>query len=118
MNNTNEAGKQNEETKNNVWESGELDKVEYIKFDAAKDGEVVVTILDNFPAASKNKFGAITYDFEVYEESSQSLRCLSVTSMRLMRKLKAFIPLEGKKFSIKRCGEAMNTDYNVTLVAE
>ena len=118
MNNTNETGNQNEQTKNNVWESGELDEIEYVKFQDAKNGEVTVTILDNFPTQQKNKFGAISYDFEVYEEAAQCVKCLSITSKRLMRKLKPYIPLEGKKFSIKRCGELMETDYQVTLIAE
>ena len=105
MNNTEIVKKLREDAKSTVWDSGELDEIEYIKFQDAKNGEVTVVILDNFPTQQKNKFGVISYDFEVYEEAAQCVKCLRITSKRLMRKLKVYIPLEGKKFSIKRCGE-------------
>jgi len=101
-----------------VWTDGSLDEIQYIKFLEEKNNTVQVKFVDNNPIARKNKFNQSSFDFEVQDVDNKEMKCLSVTSKRLMRILKSYLPLSGKSLCIQRTGAEMETDYNVTLVSE
>jgi len=118
MTENNEPKSEFEVNPNSVWGNGELDEIEYIKFEGKGDVSVKVQFLDDDPEIRKNQFSSKTFDFEVMDFESKTLKTLSITSMRLMRKLRGFVPLQGKDFCITRKGAGMNTDYDVILITE
>ena len=98
--------------KNTVWYDGSLDEVEYIGFN--KDNTTLtLKFLNDEPKMSVNKFNTVTYEFEVMDTKSKTVRIFTVTSKRLMRTLKGFLPIAGKTFKIDRVGSGMETDYEV-----
>ena len=101
-----------------VWTDGTLDEIQYVKFEQSKNNSVHVKFVDDNPIARKNKFNQASFDFEVQDMDNKEMKCLSVTSKRLMRVLKTYLPLSGKELCIQRTGTEMETDYNVTLVSE
>jgi len=117
MINNKEESIEKEENDENVWESQELDEIEYIKFASSGESSVDVKFVTPDPTVSKNQFGTKAYDFEVMDLKTEDIKILSVTSIRLMRKLREFVPLEGKDFCITRRGKAMDIDYDLTLIA-
>ena len=98
--------------KDTVWYNGSLDEIEYIGFN--KDNtSISVKFLDDEPKLSVNKFNTVTYEFEVMDMKSKTVRIFTITSKRLMRTLKGFLPIAGKTFKIDRVGTGMDTDYEV-----
>lgn len=97
---------------NDVWET--IQENEYIIFDKEKNANKVnLTFIDDDPIQSMGKYGR-KYDFQVIEvEDPEKVKTLSVTSNRLMLKLKDLRPLSNKTLSITRIGTGMDTDYTV-----
>jgi len=89
----------------------DIEEVEYVKFD--KEIPVVRFTSSEF-VVGKNGFDKKSWTFTVVEGKSDKL--LSLTSKRLMLKLKSYHPLEGKVLKLERIGEGMETDYNVSEV--
>lgn len=86
----------------------------YVKFMADNNNTVRVKFLNGEPVESVNQYENPQYDFQVSEEGQ--IKTFSVTSIRLMLKLKANRPLDGKEFCIQRVGTGMQTQYNVSLI--
>ena len=103
------------ENKESVWNNGSLDEMEYIGF--SKDETTIsVKFLEDEPNLSVNKFNTVTYDFQVMDMSTKTVKVFGVTSKRLMRHLKAQLPISGKTFKIERVGDGMKTDYELKEV--
>ena len=99
-------------TNDSVWNNGSLDEMEYVGFN--KDNTTLtLKFLDDEPKMSVNKFNTVTYEFEVMDMKSKTVRIFTITSKRLMRHLKEFLPIAGKTFKIDRVGAGMETDYEV-----
>lgn len=113
MNQENKQSEPEKENKFSIWTDGSLDEIQYVKFSEEKNQTIHVKFLENEPSARVNKFNQKAFDFEVFDLDSEEIKTLSVTSMRLMRKLEPNIPLEGKSFTIQREGSEMDTSYNV-----
>lgn len=56
------------------------------------------------------------FDFPVIDMVDNVRKTLSVSSARLMLKLKALLPLEDKELDIQRTGEGYETDYTVKVL--
>lgn len=96
-----------------VWDSNELDEMEFLNFNDYNNHIVKVKILDNEPVRANNKFGTPTFTFDVLDIVTNTVKQFTITSKRLMRNLKTYLPIEGKVFTIERVGSGMETDYNV-----
>ena len=91
----------------------EIEDVEFVKFDV---GMVRLRFASNEFLVGENIYHNQCWTFSVVEGKSDKL--LSVTSKRLMLKLKEHHPLGGKVFDITRIGQDMDTDYKVEEVTE
>lgn len=89
----------------------DIQEVAYVKFD---NGVVTVRFHSSEFLVGKNTFGNKSYSFAVVEGKED--KYMSVTSVRLMLRLKELHPLEGKVVKIERVGTGMDTDYNVTEI--
>lgn len=98
-----------------VWNDGTLDEMEYIGFN--KDNTSIrVKFLEDEPKISVNRFNTVTYEFDVMDMKQKTVKVFTVTSKRLMRTLKSFLPIAGKTFEIDRVGSGMETDYELKEV--
>lgn len=88
----------------------DIEEVEFIKFD---QGAITVRFTSSEFLVKDNAFNNKCYEFAVVEGKEDKI--LSITSKRLMLKLKAHHPLEGKVFEIERTGAGMEIDYTVEL---
>jgi len=95
-------------------EIGSFDDIQDIEWVSWKSGEVLVKFESSEFIVGLNSFNKTSYTFSVSEDKIDKL--MGVTSKRLMLKLKAYHPLAGKTFMIKRIGASMDTDYDVTEV--
>ena len=86
----------------------EIEPIQYVSFD---QGKVTVRFTTDTFTKGLNKFKKTAYAFSVVEGKSDKI--LTITSKRLMLKLKEHLPLEGKVFEIVRIGEGMDTDYTI-----
>ena len=101
--------------KDTVWYNGSLDEMEYIGF--SKDNTTItVKFLDDEPKLTVNKFNTVSYEFGVMDMTQKTVKVFTVTSKRLMRHLKEYLPIAGKTFKIERVGSGMETDYEVKEV--
>lgn len=91
----------------------DIEEVEFVKFD---NGMVRMRFATSEFLVGENIYHNKSWTFSVVEGTSDKL--LSITSKRLMLKLKAFHPLEGKVLNITRIGQDMDTDYEVEEVTE
>lgn len=91
----------------------DIQDIKYVKFgnEPIKMGFTSSTFL-----TSENKYNTRVYRFAVEVEGEA--QTLSVTSIRLMLKLKEYDPLKGKIIEICRVGEGMETDYLVKPVTK
>lgn len=89
----------------------DIEAIEFIKFDK---GVVTLRFTSSEFLIADNAFNNTSYTFCVVEGKED--KQLSITSIRLMLKLKEHHPLEGKVFNIERVGVGMDTDYLVVLV--
>lgn len=101
-------------TETNIWNDGSIDEVEFLGFSKENNNTVQYKFLENNPEAKVNKFGSPSWAFEVLDLDSQTVVTHTITSKRYMRHLREHIPLEGKSFCVKRDGEGMDIDYQVT----
>ena len=99
-----------------VWTSGELDETAFVKFEQSQNDTVKIKFLEQHPTPKQNQFGSVSYEFEVLDMDSQTIKTFGITSKRLMRMLGDHLPIEGKVFCIKRIGQGMDTTYEVTIV--
>lgn len=88
----------------------DIQEVEFIKFDK---GLIKIRFTSNEFLVKDNAYNNKCYEFAVVEGKEDKI--LSITSKRLMLKLKAHHPLEGKVFEIERTGAGMDIDYAVRL---
>lgn len=95
---------------------GSFDDIQEIDWVDWKKGEVRVRFDSSEFLVGLNTFEKVSYTFSVTEDKAEKL--MGVTSKRLMLKLKAYHPLEGKTFAIKRIGANMDTDYDVTEIVK
>ena len=86
----------------------DIEEVEYAKL--SKNGSTLTFLSSNF-IVEQNQYKNKSWVFSVSEEGNDKL--LSITSKRLMLKLKEYHPLSGKTFEIKRKGFGMDTDYDL-----
>lgn len=93
-------------------EIGSFEDIQEVEWVDWKQGSVRVTFETSEFLVGLNTFDKQSYTFSVTEGGIEKL--MGVTSKRLMLKLKAYHPLEGKSFTIKRIGSNMETDYEVT----
>jgi hypothetical protein len=91
----------------NIWDS--ISDSEYVRFEDGK--EVFLTFTQEPPKTVMTQYGNEAYAFEVRVDGDDKI--LSVSSIRLMRLLKGFLPLGKKTLSIIRTGEGFNTVYEV-----
>ena len=89
----------------------DIEEVEFVKFD---EGSVCIKFASSEFLIKDNAYQNKCYEFSVMEEEESKI--LSVTSKRLMLKLKEHHPLVNKMFEIERIGSGMETDYTVDLV--
>ena len=89
----------------------DIEEVEYVKFDGEPP---IVRYTSSEFIVGRNPYDNKTWTFTVVEGKIDKL--LSITSKRLMLKLKELHPLEGKVTKLERIGVGMDTDYNVTEV--
>lgn len=75
---------------------------------------IVVTHETDEPRIGENKFGKRTFYFDVLQANQP--RVLSVTSMKLMVKIKALGKLEGQTVAYTRDGAGYDTEYMVESV--
>lgn len=99
---------------NTVWNDGSIDEQEYLTFKEENSFSIEVKFIDNEPSTGKNQFNTVKYDFEVIDMTDEKLKYFTVTSKRLMRALRTFLPIEGRIFKIVREGTGMEIDYTVT----
>lgn len=97
-------------------EIGSFEDIQEIEWIDWKKGEILVTFDSSEFLKGLNSFDKTSFTFAVTEDGVE--KQMGVTSKRLMLKLKEFHPLAGKSFSIERIGANMETDYNVTEVAD
>jgi len=95
-------------------EIGCFDDIQDVEWVSWKPGEVLIKFESSEFLVGLNTFNKTSYTFSVTEDGVDKL--MGVTSKRLMLKLKAYHPLAGKTFMIKRIGTSMDTDYDVTEV--
>lgn len=99
---------------NDPWE--QISEKEFVGFDKEKNNNVIeIQFIDNkFIPKVSPQFGNVQYEFEVIERKDlEVIKTFNPSSARLMRKLKAELPLEGKWFKIERFGEGFSTDYAI-----
>ena len=104
-----------------VW--GRLPESEnYIKFIPENNFMQKIQFIDNEPKEKPSIFtkGKMDYEFEVVDMMTPELtvKTWSVSSIKLMRQLSAFLPLAGKIFDVQRVGEGMAIDYILTPVTQ
>ena len=95
---------------------GQIEDKEYVSFNEEKNNNVVeITFMDNtFSPKVSPQFGNLQFEFNVIETKEPGIpKTFSPSSNRLMIKLKAERPLEGKTFKIERFGEGFKTDYAI-----
>jgi|LGOV01.1.fsa_nt_gb hypothetical protein len=97
-------------------EAGDWDKIEEIVFVKFDQGIPRMRFRDDKFITGTNAYGNQTWTFDVIEGKEDKM--LSITSKRLMLKLKEARPLEGKIFDIERVGSGMETDYKLTEVGK
>lgn len=97
-----------------VTEIGSFDDIEEVEFVKFGEGFVRVRFTSSEFLVDRNVYGTKNWTFSVVEGKSDKL--LSITSKRLMLKLKNYHPLEGVVLDIRRIGAGMETDYDVTDV--
>lgn len=95
-------------------EIGNFDDIQEVEFVKFGDKPIRLRFTSGEFLVDRNQFGSQNWTFSVVEGKSDKL--LSITSKRLMLKLKMFHPLEGKVLDIERIGQGMETDYNVSLI--
>ena len=100
-----------------VWDS--LPESEnYIKFTPENAFRQRVTFVDNEPRQKPSTFQKekMDYEFEVIDllTPEPTVKTWSISSIRLMRQLSAFLPLDNKSFDVQRVGEGMQIDYILT----
>jgi len=95
-----------------------IEEKEYAAFKEEKKNILNLTFLENNFTSRKNpQYGNLQYDFQVMEvEEPGLIKTFSPSSNRLMNKLKAEVPLEGKTFRIERFGKAFDTDYTIEKI--
>lgn len=96
-----------------VWDSNELDEMEFLNFTVDNNHTVKVKFLIEEPERGVNKFNTPTFTFDVLDMISNTAKQFTITSKRLMRNLKTHLPIEGKVFTIERVGTGMDIDYEV-----
>lgn len=91
----------------------DIQEIEWVKWD---EGVVKVGFSSSEFLKGLNSYNKTSFTFAVEQGGDEKL--MGITSKRLMLKLKAHHPLEGKVFEIKRIGVDMETDYEVQEVTE
>jgi len=100
----------------NDWES--IEKSEPF-FTFKTKNTIKIQFLSNDFKTNETQFNgkkAVEYIFEGIDLDDAETKILSVTSKRLMLKLKEIRPLQGKNLSITRVGAGFSTDYIVQLL--
>lgn len=95
----------------------------YVKFTPANNFRQRLQFIDTEPHQKLSSFqnaagNKMNYEFEVVDRLTPepTIKTWSVSSVKLMNQLSAYLPLEDKTFDVQRVGDGLQIEYILTPV--